>query len=117
MKILILGSDGFIGYHLSESILKDPRFANAEIVGVDLYNNRTHMLPQDNRLKFYQFNILNDTTTVDKLIEECDVILPFVFSTFSLESRPARHRLASEPDTIPGFRKKVERMFESNFGS
>ena len=78
MKILILGSDGFIGYHLSESILKDPRFANAEIVGVDLYNNRTHMLPQDNRLKFYQFNILNDTTTVDKLIEECDVLLPFV---------------------------------------
>ena len=78
MKILILGSDGFIGYHLSESILKDPRFANAEIVGVDLYNNRTHMLPQDNRLKFYQFNILNDTTTVDRLIEECDVLLPFV---------------------------------------
>ena len=26
MNILILGSDGFIGYHLQESILKDDRF-------------------------------------------------------------------------------------------
>ena len=69
MKILILGSDGFIGYHLSESILKDPRFANAEIVGVDLYNNRTHMLPQDNRLKFYQFTLCGKF--VDKTHSSC----------------------------------------------
>jgi nucleoside-diphosphate-sugar epimerase len=39
MNILILGSDGFIGYHLSESILKDDRFKDSTITGVDLYNN------------------------------------------------------------------------------
>lgn len=33
MKILILGSDGFIGYHLSDSILKDDRFSDVKIIG------------------------------------------------------------------------------------
>ena len=78
MNILILGSDGFIGYHLSESILKDDRFKDSTITGVDLYNNRTHMLPKDKRLVFHQLDVLKDRNEIDTLIAKCDVLLPFV---------------------------------------
>lgn len=78
MNILILGSDGFIGYHLSESILKDDRFKDSTITGVDLYNNRTHMLPADKRLVFHQLDVLKDRNEIDTLIAKCDVLLPFV---------------------------------------
>jgi nucleoside-diphosphate-sugar epimerase len=78
MNILILGSDGFIGYHLSESILKDDRFKDSTITGVDLYNNRTHMLPKDSRLVFHQLDVLKDRNEIDTLIAKCDVLLPFV---------------------------------------
>ena len=78
MNILILGSDGFIGYHLSESILKDDRFKDSTITGVDLYNNRTHMLPEDKRLVFHQLDVLKDRNEIDTLIAKCDVLLPFV---------------------------------------
>lgn len=77
MKILILGSDGFIGYHLTKSILEDPRFNDSTIVGVDLNRTRTDMLPQDPRFCFDQANI-QDHEKIDKLIENADVILPFV---------------------------------------
>jgi len=78
MKILILGSDGFIGYHLQESILKDNRFKNVTLVGVDKYFTRTDLLPEDERLNFHQLDIIKERETIDKLIEECDVLLPFV---------------------------------------
>jgi nucleoside-diphosphate-sugar epimerase len=78
MKILILGSDGFIGYHLTSSILQDPKFADVEIVGIDYNCARTGMLPEDSRFKFYQADIIKSKDLVNKLIEECDVVLPFV---------------------------------------
>jgi len=78
MNILILGSDGFIGYHLQESILKDDRFKDATITGVDLYNIRTHMLSEDGRRTFHQLNVLTDKEQIDTLISACDVLLPFV---------------------------------------
>ena len=78
MNILILGGDGFIGYHLSESILEDSRFDNAKIVSVDLYNNRTHMLPKDSRHVFHQLDVIKERNKIDELITECDVLLPFV---------------------------------------
>ena len=78
MNILILGSDGFIGYHLQESILKDDRFKDATITGVDLYNIRTHMLSEDGRRTFHQLNVLTDKEQIDTLISVCDVLLPFV---------------------------------------
>ncbi len=77
MKILILGSDGFIGYHLTKSILEDPRFSDSTIVGVDLNKTRTNLLPADERFCFDQANI-QDHEKIDKLIENADVILPFV---------------------------------------
>jgi len=78
MNILILGGDGFIGYHLSESILKDDRFKDSTITSVDLYNNRIHMLPEDKRLVFHQLDVLKDKNEIDTLIAKCDVLLPFV---------------------------------------
>jgi UDP-4-amino-4-deoxy-L-arabinose formyltransferase/UDP-glucuronic acid dehydrogenase (UDP-4-keto-hexauronic acid decarboxylating) len=78
MKILILGSDGFIGYHLTSSILQDSRFEDVSIVGVDLYKTRTNMIPNDSRFTFHQGDIIKDRDLVDKLINECDVVLPFV---------------------------------------
>jgi len=78
MKILILGSDGFIGYHLQESILKDDRFKDVTLVGVDKYFTRTDLLPEDERLNFHQLDIIKEREAIDKLIEECDVLLPFV---------------------------------------
>jgi len=78
MKILILGSDGFIGYHLTSSILQDSRFDDVSIVGVDLYKTRTNMIPADSRFTFYQGDIIKDRDLVDKLMSECDVIMPLV---------------------------------------
>jgi len=78
MKILILGSDGFIGYHLTSSILQDSRFDHVSIVGVDLYKTRTNMIPADSRFTFYQGDIIKDRDLVDKLMSECDVIMPLV---------------------------------------
>jgi len=78
MNILILGSDGFIGYHLQESILKDDRFKDVKLVGVDKYFTRTNLLPEDDRLNFHQMDIIEDRETIDELIADCDVLLPFV---------------------------------------
>jgi nucleoside-diphosphate-sugar epimerase len=58
MKILILGSDGFIGYHLTSSILQDDRFKDVSIVGMDLYKTRTNMIPDDDRFTFHQGDII-----------------------------------------------------------
>lgn len=80
MNILILGSDGFIGYHLQESILKDDRFKDVRIVGVDKYFTRTKLLsyPDDGRVLFHKLDIIQNRHEIDKLIERCDVLLPFV---------------------------------------
>jgi nucleoside-diphosphate-sugar epimerase len=78
MKILILGSDGFIGYHLTSSILQDARFTDVEIVGIDFNRVRTDMIPADSRFTFSQMDIIKERERVDQLIEECDVLMPLV---------------------------------------
>jgi len=78
MNLLILGSDGFIGYHLVDSILKDDRFANWNIRGVDFNKARTDMLPKDKRFTFYQSDIIKDREFIDGLISSADIIMPLV---------------------------------------
>jgi len=78
MKLLILGSDGFIGYHLTDSILQDDRFADWEITGVDTNRTRTNMLPESSKFKFLQYNIVTDRQIVDELIKASDIIMPLV---------------------------------------
>jgi nucleoside-diphosphate-sugar epimerase len=78
MRILILGADGFIGYHLTDSMLKDERFKDWQIVGVDFNRARVGMLPEDGRYTFHQADIMKDQDLVDQLINEADVIMPLV---------------------------------------
>lgn len=80
MKLLILGSDGFIGYHLTDSILNDTRFANWQITGVDTNKTRTNMLTINSNIsfKFYKHNIMEDRDTIDSYIQESDIVMPLV---------------------------------------
>lgn len=78
MKILILGSDGFIGHHLSSSILKDDRFNHCNIIGVDTNFQRNHMIPFSDRFTFHKLNIITNRDKVDVLVEESDVVMPLV---------------------------------------
>lgn len=78
MKLLILGVDGFIGYHLTDSILKDDKFKDWTITGVDLNTARVTMLPQDNRFTFHTANIMQDRALINNLILKSDVIMPLV---------------------------------------
>lgn len=78
MNILILGSDGFIGYHLLSSALRDPSFNEHRFVGADLNCTRTKKLPDTERFKFHQLDIIKERDKVDELIRDADVILPLV---------------------------------------
>lgn len=80
MKLLILGSDGFIGYHLTDSILNDSRFNGWEITGVDTNKTRTNLLPTKSNVsfKFYKHNIMKDRDTIDRFIQESDIVMPLV---------------------------------------
>ncbi len=64
MKILITGSAGFIGFHLSNFLLKK----NFEIIGIDTLNNyydnkfkkqRLSILKKNKKFKFYKIDISN----------------------------------------------------------
>ncbi len=64
MKILITGSAGFIGFHLSKFLLKK----NYEIIGIDTLNNyydnklkkkRLSILNKNKNFKFYKIDISN----------------------------------------------------------
>ena len=78
MKLLILGADGFIGYHLTNSILGDDNFKDWKITGVDLNTARVNMLPSDDRFTFHKADIMRDRDLIDHLIQDSDVIMPLV---------------------------------------
>jgi nucleoside-diphosphate-sugar epimerase len=78
MKLLILGSDGFIGYHLTESIIQDYRFKDWEIIGVDTNNTRTKLLSAHDKFSFHQLDIIKNRSEIDKMILDCDIVMPLV---------------------------------------
>lgn len=78
MKLLILGSDGFIGYHLTSSILDDVRFSDWEIIGVDTNKTRTNLLPNSKRFTFLKYNIVEHRAEIDELILSADIVMPLV---------------------------------------
>lgn len=78
MKILILGSDGFIGFHLINSILQDERFNSYSIVGIDTNKLRTGMLPQSDRFTFHQLDVMKQRDEIDKLINQSDIVMPLI---------------------------------------
>lgn len=78
MKLLILGSDGFIGYHLTESIIQDHKFKDWKIVGVDTNNTRTKLLPPSDKFVFKQLDIVKNRDQIDKMMLDCDIVMPLV---------------------------------------
>lgn len=76
MKLLITGGAGFLGSHLSETLLQ----RGHEVVVVDMTTNKKdskigHLL--DNKsFKFYRGSVL-DRDLMDKLIWECDKVFHF----------------------------------------
>lgn len=79
MKLLILGVDGFIGFHLTKSLINDTRFEkNWEIVGVDKNALRVSGIPAAATFKFYQKDICEDHEFIDNLIHDADIVMPLV---------------------------------------
>jgi UDP-glucuronate 4-epimerase len=74
MKILVTGAAGFIGYHLSNRLLKD----NHHVVGIDSVNEyydvslkreRVNILNENTKFKFVESN-LTDEKSLTKLFDE-----------------------------------------------
>lgn len=78
MKLLILGSDGFIGYHLTNSIVQDKRFSQWSIVGVDTNKTRTNLLPRSEIFQYEKLDITKDRDVIDGLILDADIVMPLV---------------------------------------
>ena len=66
MNYLITGCAGFIGYFISESILKKNK--NSTVIGIDNINDyysvilkkkRLNILKKNNKFKFYKFDLVN----------------------------------------------------------
>lgn len=74
LKILILGANGFIGSHLSETIMKNTDW---EVFGLDLDKDKLDCLDNP-RFHFHQANLLESDVWVEKQIKHCDIILPLV---------------------------------------
>ncbi|NBP01542.1 MAG: bifunctional UDP-4-keto-pentose/UDP-xylose synthase [Proteobacteria bacterium] len=79
MNLLILGVDGFIGFHLTKGILTDKRFSVGwNIVGVDKNCQRVGGIPGSAVFKFIQKDICEDHSFIDNLIEQADIVMPLV---------------------------------------
>lgn len=74
-KILILGANGFIGHHLSRTILATTDW---QIVGMDLGSHRLGELANHPRMSFHQRDMLTSTEWIDAQVAACDVVLPLV---------------------------------------
>ncbi len=74
LKILILGANGFIGSHLSQTIMKNTDW---EVYGLDLDKDKLECLDNP-RFHFHQANLLESEDWVEEHIQRCDIILPLV---------------------------------------
>lgn len=74
-KILILGVNGFIGSHLTESILANTDW---EVFGMDMASNKLGSFIDDPRVHFIEGDITINKEWIEYHIKKCDVILPLV---------------------------------------
>ncbi|HXQ31154.1 MAG TPA: bifunctional UDP-4-keto-pentose/UDP-xylose synthase [Steroidobacteraceae bacterium] len=74
-KILILGVNGFIGHHLSRTILADTDW---QIWGMDMQDDRVRPFIGSPRFHFFEGDITINHEWVEYHIRKCDVILPLV---------------------------------------
>tara|TARA_R110000868_G_scaffold4199_1_gene26292 strand:+ start:996 stop:2057 length:1062 start_codon:yes stop_codon:yes gene_type:complete len=75
LKILILGVNGFIGSHLSETILKTTDW---EVYGMDLASDKLGTSIDDPRFHFVEGDITINKEWIEYHVRKCDVILPLV---------------------------------------
>jgi nucleoside-diphosphate-sugar epimerase len=74
-KILILGVNGFIGHHLSRTILAG---SDWQIWGMDMQDDRVRPFLGDPRFHFFEGDITINHEWVEYHIRKCDLILPLV---------------------------------------
>jgi len=74
-RILILGVNGFIGHHLSRSILASTDW---EIFGMDMQTDRIETLLPDGRFHFFEGDITINREWIEYHVKKCDVVLPLV---------------------------------------
>jgi nucleoside-diphosphate-sugar epimerase len=74
-KVLILGVNGFIGHHLSQSIIKTTDW---EVYGMDMQSERVADLLQHPRFHFFEGDITINREWIEYHIRKCDVVLPLV---------------------------------------
>lgn len=75
MNILILGANGFIGSHLSETILANQSWS---ITAMDLTQNNIEALLKNPRFEFKAGDITKEKDWIEAKIKEADVVLPLV---------------------------------------
>jgi len=75
MKVLILGADGFIGYHLCKTILDRTDW---QITGFDINDDKTKNISESSRWTFRKGDIHDETEWIDAQISQSDVVLPLV---------------------------------------
>lgn len=75
MKVLILGANGFIGSHLSESILKNTDW---QIYALDMTQDKLDNCLGHDRFHFTLGDMTVKKEWVSEQIKQCDVILPLV---------------------------------------
>ena len=73
MKILILGVNGFIGSHLSERLLADPRW---EVTGFDLAGDYVARWAHHPRFTFRQGDIFREDAWLAEAVAASDVVFP-----------------------------------------
>ncbi len=74
-RVLILGVNGFIGHHLSRSILAGTDW---EIYGMDMQSDRVTTLMPDPRFHFFEGDITINREWIEYHVKKCDVVLPLV---------------------------------------
>lgn len=75
MKVLILGANGFIGSHLSETLLSETDW---QVFAMDLVDTHLANCLSCPRFHFWQGDILQERDRVMALLHEVDVVLPLV---------------------------------------
>ena len=74
-KVLILGVNGFIGHHLSQSIIASTDW---QVYGMDLNSERVADLLGHERFHFFEGDITISKEWIEYHVRKCDVILPLV---------------------------------------
>src|SRR5207253_8527747 len=75
MNILILGANGFIGSHLSETILANTDW---QIHAMDLADDKISTCLHHDRFHFFSGDMTKEKEWIREKVKQCDVVLPLV---------------------------------------